>query len=277
MAQTPEGLQLTSAQRAAQVALRARSLQGLLALWRVVDVTNLADTIDVFTQAAVILALNGSDESAATAGRYYELFRRAEGVPGPAPGFRIGRLPQQMVAAELRGAALSGIINARRGGMSLVAAKNNGLVRVAGAFTKLVLAGGRMTILGNVNRDRQAIGWQRVTSGDPCTFCRMLAGKGAAYKTEKAASFEPHDHCACTAEPFYPGDTPSRQNLEYEYEFNTAQEWARESGTMSKGTSNNALNNYRRWLANGSPEPGTRTVTTSPAATTPEGGSSDAG
>jgi hypothetical protein len=277
MAQTPEGLQLTSAQRAAQVALRARSLSGLLALWRVVDVTNLAETIDIFTQAAVILALNGSDESAAAAGRYYELFRRAEGVPGSAPGFRIGRLPQQLVASELRGAALSGIINARRGGMSLVGAKNNGLVKVAGAFTKLVLSGGRMTVIGNVNRDRQALGWQRVTSGDPCAFCRMLAGKGAVYKTEKAASFETHGHCACTTEPFYRGDTPSRQNLEYEYEFNAAQEWARENGTMSRGTSNNALNNYRRWLSAGSPEPGDGTATASPAAITPEGGSSDGG
>jgi hypothetical protein len=276
MAQTPEGLQLTSAQRAAQIALRARSLSGLLALWRVVDVTNLADTIDVFTQAAVILALNGSDESAAAAGRYYELFRRAEGVPGAAPGFRIGRLPQQMVASELRGAALNGIINARRGGMSLAAAKSNGLVRVAGAFTKLILAGGRMTILGNVNRDRQALGWQRVTSGDPCPFCRMLAGKGAVYKTERAASFEPHDHCACTAEPFYRGDTPSRQNLQYEYEFDAAQSWARENGTMSSGTSNNELNNYRRWLSAGSPEPGSGTATVSPAIT-PDGGASDGG
>jgi hypothetical protein len=277
MAQTPEGLQLTSAQRAAQIALRARSLSGLLALWRVVDVTNLADTIDVFTQAAVILALNGSDESAAAAGRYYELFRRAEGVPGAPPGFRIGRLPQQMVASELRGAALNGIINARRAGMSLSAAKDNGLVRVAGAFTKLILAGGRMTILGNVNRDRQALGWQRVTSGDPCPFCRMLAGKGAAYKTERAASFEPHDHCACTAEPFYRGDAPSAQNAAYAREFKSAQVWARESGTMSSGTSNDALNNYRRWLGAGSPDPGNGTATASPAVPTPQGGTSDGG
>jgi hypothetical protein len=277
MAQTPEGLQLTTAQRAAQVALRARSLQGLLALWRVVDVTNLADTIDVFTQAAVMLALNGSDESAALAGRYYELFRRAEGVPGAAPGFRVGRLPQQVVASELRGAALSGIINARRGGMSLVGAKNNGLIRVAGAFTKLVLAGGRMTIIGNVNRDRQALGWQRVTSGDPCAFCRSLAGRGAVYKTEKSASFDAHDHCACSTEPLYRGDEPRRQNAAYAAEFKSAQEWARENGTMSKGTSNDALNNYRRWLSAGSPEPGDGTATVSPAATTPEGGASDGG
>lgn len=276
MAQTAEGLQLTSAQRAAQIALRARSLSGLLALWRVVDVTNLADTIDVFTQAAVMLALNGSDESAAVAGRYYELFRRAEGVPGSAPGFRVGRLPQQIVAAELRGAALSGIINARRSGMSLSSAKDNGLVRVAGTFTKLVLAGGRMTIIGNVNRDRQALGWQRVTSSGACAFCRSLAARGAVYKTEKSASFEPHDHCACTAEAFYDGDRPSAQNAAYAREFESAQSWARENGTMSSGTSNDALNNYRRWLSAGSPEPGNGTATVSPVPT-PEGGSSDAG
>lgn len=277
MATTTSGERLTSAHRAAQLAIRARSITGLITLWRVVDPAHLADTIDVFTQAAVMLALDGHDESAGLAARYFGMFRSAEGIPGRAPTGIIAPRPARLdVMADLRGAALKGIIDARKAGMSPAGAKAQGLVRVAGALVKQVLAGGRMTIINGTAADRQALGWQRVTSGSPCTFCRMVASRGVAYKSERSAGFEPHDGCGCVAEPFYRGDRPSEQAAEYKREYDAAQAWARDSGTMSTGTSNNGLNNYRRWLANGRPAPGDGTATASPA-TTPEGGSSDAG
>lgn len=277
MATTAQGERLTTAHRAAQLAVRARSISGLISLWRVVDPTNLAETIDIFTQAAVLLALDGHDESAGLGARYFGMFRQAEGIPGRVPTGIIAPRPARLdVMADLRGAALKGIIDARKAGFSPAGAKAQGLVRVAGALVKQVLAGGRMTIITGAARDRQALGFQRVTSGSPCTFCRMVASRGPIYVTERGASFEPHDSCGCTAEPFYRGDKPSEQAATYKREYDTAQAWAREGGTLSTKTSNNALNNYRRWLANGKPNPGTATATASPA-TTPEGGTSDVG
>lgn len=277
MATTTAGERLTSAHRAAQLAIRARSVAGLISLWRVVDPTQLADTIDVFTQAAVMLALDGHDESGALAARYFGMFRSAEGIPGRTPTGIIAPRPARLdVMADLRGAALKGIIDARKAGFSPTGAKRQGFIRVAGALVKQVLAGGRMTIINGTAADRQALGWQRVTSGTPCTFCRMVASRGVIYKSERSAGFEPHDGCGCVAEPFYRGDRPSEQAAEYKREYDAAQAWARDSGTMSSKTSNNALNNYRRWLANGKPDPGTGTATASPV-TTPEGGSSDVG
>jgi hypothetical protein len=44
--------------------------------------------------------------------------------------------------------------------------------------------------------------YKRVLSSNPCSFCRMLAGRGAVYH-EGTASFESHDHCACSAEPVF--------------------------------------------------------------------------
>jgi hypothetical protein len=263
MALTTVGADLTTAHRAAQLAVRARNLQGLVSLWRAVDPTRLADTIDVFVQAAVLLAGQGSDESAATAARYFELFRTAEGVGGSATAAVAGRLPAVTMANDIRGAALKGIIDGRKAGMTVEAASHNGLIRVIGTMSKLVLGGGRRTIIGGIDADRRALGWTRVTSGSPCAFCAMLSSRGPAYKTEKSADFQPHDHCACTPEPIYRGDPVSlgsvAQAADHRDDYKTAQEWARASGTMSGDTSNNALNNYRRWLANGKPDPGSAT------------------
>jgi len=266
VALTAAGAALTRANQAAQLAARARSLQGLLALWRIVDVTDLKGTIDTFARAAALLAGEGFAQSAVSAANYYSLFRRVEGigaliVPAAVPP------PAEAIIGDLRGAALKGIIDGRRAGMNVDRAKANGLVRVSGALTKQVLAGGRMTITGAVIDDRKALGWARVTAGEPCAFCRALAARGPVYKSERTADFQAHDHDACVPEPVYEG-TPGKTGAPaaaaaYADEFRTAQAWARTSGTMSQDTSNNALNNYRRWLDNGRPEPG---QTTAPSA-----------
>ena len=274
MALTAAGAALTQAKRAAQLAARAGSLQGLLRLWSIVDVTDLSGTIETFARAAALLAGEGFDQSAAAAANYYGLFRRVEGV-GAIAVPRASRPAAEVMIGELRGAALKGIIDGRKAGMDIGRAKSQGLVRVAGALTKLVLAGGRQTIIGATERDRQALGWARATSGDPCTFCRMLASRGPAYKSERSADFQPHDHCACMPEPVYRGDPASvgvaKQSAEYLGEYHEAQAWARASGTMSKDTGNNALNNYRRWLDNGKPSASGEPTAGTPA-TTPEGG-----
>ena len=61
----------------------------------------------------------------------------------------------------------------------------------------------RDTITTNTRRDPSARGWRRVTSGG-CSFCRMLAGRGAVYKVA-TARFASHPHCGCTAAPVFEG------------------------------------------------------------------------
>jgi hypothetical protein len=204
MALTAAGAALTEANRAAQLAARAGSLQGLLRLWSIVDIENLPGTINTFATAAALLAGEGFDQSATAAANYYGLFRRVEGV-GAIAVPRAPRPSAEFMIGQLRGSALKGIIDARKAGLTLPAASRQGLVRVAGALTKLVLSGGRMTITGAVDQDPRALGWARVTSGDPCTFCRTLASRGPVYKTEKSADFEAHDHDACMPEAVFRG------------------------------------------------------------------------
>lgn len=87
-------------------------------------------------------------------------------------------------------------------------ARDESFVQSSGAATRHVLTGGRQSLLTLLTDDPQVQRWIRVTDGDPCAFCAMLASRGPVYLTEDSAGFRAHDHCACTAEPVYSMDAP---------------------------------------------------------------------
>lgn len=87
-------------------------------------------------------------------------------------------------------------------------ARDASLVESSGAATRHVLTGGRRSLLTLLQGDPQVKRWIRVTDGDPCYFCAMLASRGPVYLTEDSAGFSAHDHCACTAEPVYSAGAP---------------------------------------------------------------------
>ncbi|HEU5223443.1 MAG TPA: hypothetical protein VFU07_07155 [Candidatus Lumbricidophila sp.] len=61
----------------------------------------------------------------------------------------------------------------------------------------------RDTITVNRQRDSEAIGWRRVSSGG-CAFCRMLADRDVVYG-KNTARFAAHEHCNCSAAPVFRG------------------------------------------------------------------------
>lgn len=197
---TPEGRQLTFQHRRRQIAIRSLVLRDLLRLWRVVDPTNLTGTIGPFSEAAAPLIEAGNRQSASLAVSYYQRYRQIEGTGGqvfiidPDPPARAD------VVSLLRGAGLSGIVNARKRGFSVGAAAQNGYVKASGSASDLVLAGARTVIGQSTASDPAARGWRRVTSADPCDFCAGIAAEGVHGKD---AGFEAHNHCACIAEPAF--------------------------------------------------------------------------
>lgn len=61
--------------------------------------------------------------------------------------------------------------------------------------------------------DPQLIGYMRVTDGDPCFFCAMLASRGPVYATAQSAQYREdgqtyHDLCACVPVPVFSGGPP---------------------------------------------------------------------
>jgi len=86
-------------------------------------------------------------------------------------------------------------------------ARDESFVEASGAASRQVLTGGRQSLLRLIDEDTRLLGYIRVSDGDPCAFCAMLISRGPVYRTPNRASFQAHDHCACTAEPVYTTDT----------------------------------------------------------------------
>lgn len=210
MARTAAGAALTAQHGQLQRRLSAGMLAQLLRLWPAVD-TQAPETFDLFSAAAVQLVLAGRRTSAGLAAAYLAGFGIAEGITSAVRPAPVPELPGERVDGLLRGAAVTGILNARSAGFGVAAEARQGFVKLAGQATSLVLSGGRDTVIETVVADPVIRGYQRVTSGEACAFCAMLASRGPVYAT----AFDVHDHCACTVEPLYEGSRMPARSVAY--------------------------------------------------------------
>lgn len=203
MAITAAGSALSAQHYRLQLAIRAAYLTNLARLWPMFAVTDFA-TFDAFSQLAATLVVNGRSTSTGIALTYLSAFAMAEGQPAPV-AVTPSALDPAIARDELRATGLLGVLDARRGGFTVEAAKQVGWVRLAGSAGSLILGGGRQAVVASVAATPGLERWQRITSGKPCGFCAMLASRGAVYHDEGRAGFEAHDHCSCTIEPAYEG------------------------------------------------------------------------
>lgn len=58
---------------------------------------------------------------------------------------------------------------------------------IVGGLYRHVLTPGRDVVDLSASVNPHSAGWRRVTDGDPCAFCAMLASRGPAYRTEASA------------------------------------------------------------------------------------------
>lgn len=219
MARTREGALLTERHRLLQGSLRALAIRDLLHLWGTVDPENLAATIGPFTKAGAIVVRAGRRASAAAASRYYVQFRQVEGVRGTVVVTLAEPTADGVIESAIRGAGLAGIVRARSRGETPDKAARNGFVKMSGSASSLVIGGARETLLGAVRADSHALGYQRVTDGDPCSFCAMVASRGIVAFDEDSAGFEAHNHCGCTAEPAFEGSKILPANEQFRAEW----------------------------------------------------------
>lgn len=210
MARTVEGARLTRAHRHTQLQLRARTLRDLLVLWPLFR-TDDFDSFDRFAAIAALLVAARHRDSAGLGAGYFEQFRRSEQVTGTVTPEIVEPPPADVIRDKLRATGVVGVLTARRAGQSLQAARRNGFVKVTGAVGKLVLDGGRATIMRSGTGDRQLRGWQRITGTRPCHFCAMLASRGPVFSRD-TTDFRAHDHDACVPEPVYEGSLATARN-----------------------------------------------------------------
>ncbi|GAA2802994.1 hypothetical protein VO63_05135 [Streptomyces showdoensis] len=105
---------------------------------------------------------------------------------------------------------------------------------------KLVVDQGRGTVQEAVRRDRQATAWARSAALGACSFCKLLATRGAVYKQD-TADFQAHDGCHCGVVPVFKG-----QRFELS---DHAREWERLYREFAAPHSGDQLRRFRLALA----------------------------
>lgn len=234
MAATVEARALTETHRKAQIRLATLTAATMRDLWRLLDPADLDATTPGWLDATTRLVAAQHATSATLARRYYDRYRAAEIGASVA-----GRLPDPGVnlAAVRTSLTVTGPVNLRRSivrGRTVDTASRYALNAAIGAATRHVTAGSRDTLTAAVAADRRALGWARATSGNPCAFCAMLAGRGPTFRTEAAGAFEAHDGCNCTPEPVFASDAPF-----------PGQKWADLYASEAKGNAD-PINAFRR-------------------------------
>lgn len=108
--------------------------------------------------------------------------------------------------------------------------------RLVGGVQKRLANSANFTITGSSVADPQSRGWMRRTRPAACSFCLMIASRGAVY-TEQTARFASHERCYCSAapvwnnralpvEPYKPSEITAQLSDKQRKELNrSAREW----------------------------------------------------
>jgi hypothetical protein len=191
--------------RASQALSAAILTAAVIGPWRQIDFTAVKRSWpplrDLITALVVSRYVSLWKEGVA----YYRAARSlsaALGLPPELPAVPPA-LPSGLIRQTLDSTGPGAMLHAIKGGQTPARAADSAAVSLSGAASRLALAGGRQAVLTAVRNDKEVLGWQRVTSGNPCAFCAMLASRGPVYKSRESAGFEAHNHCMCVAMPVW--------------------------------------------------------------------------
>jgi hypothetical protein len=190
---------LAQQSRQAQLQLRARVLRQLLTFWPLLDMEQLDKTFPQWATAVGGLILSQHTVSSALAAQFIQAQRTEAGLLGPAPIVRADPPGAAQIARSLQTTSVIAVKLSMTAGQSLSQASANALVQSSGAASRLVLNGGRDTVVQSVKADPRARGYQRVTGGKPCDYCASKSG--VTFADDEV--FPAHDHCGCAAAPVF--------------------------------------------------------------------------
>lgn len=192
---------LTERHLLVQDTIGARAAQQLAVAWRMLDLYDLDGSFRRWLVAALPVITENRNLSTAAAVDYLRRQRiDALGDPGV-----IEAAPEPPVEQVVTSARVTTVVAVKRAvaiGTPLEVAAQHALRRSTGDLSKLVLGGGRDTIIGSALAEPRVLGWRRVLRGASCSFCVLLAGRGAVYSSS-TVTFRSHGHCDCGAEEVY--------------------------------------------------------------------------
>lgn len=177
--------------------LDSLTIQRVLELLALLDFTRPDELSDAVLDELPVMVDELSDVSALIAATMYETARDQAGARGTYVVDLSERPPRVQVHESTRW-ALSPLYTNPDLAPTMVAD------RLTANTPRLVRLGGRKTVVENTVSDPAKPRYRRVLSSSAghCDFCKMLAGRGAVYRSEDSAGAGSHfhDNCKCRVE-----------------------------------------------------------------------------
>jgi len=245
--------------RQAQRGLSRLLLQDVRRLRRLIVPARLQTSVPDWIVAMNALVAQYGQTSAALAADFYDAERAAAGVSGtftvPVPD----PPPDEQVDSSLRWAtkdlwprdeAAASVAQLEPMDVRLEQAEK----KAEGAAQKIVADQGRDALRESVRQDRGAVAYARAAALGGCSFCKLMASRGAVYKNAQTAGRDAndkfsgeasvvkfHDNCHCAIIPVFRG-----QRFELSPH---AAEWDRLYQEHAAGHPGDQLRLFRRALA----------------------------
>lgn len=258
MALTDTGKQLTEEHRLAQLAIGANAAIASTSLWSMLNPDDIDGTRDAWLASSLIAAQLQFGQSSSVAESYVSAYQAVE-LPGSGEVVVRPHFRPERVRRDLDLAGPQYIKSLIREGRDPRQAHEDAQSRMTGIARKHSMDGGRGLIDGTTAADQRAVGYRRVTGLDPCTFCGMLASRGAVFNSQRAHSIygseqtalissssglQYHLHCNCTAEIVYESWQPNEREQVYVDAYERAAQQA-DAADLPR-TQDNILANMRR-------------------------------
>lgn len=181
--------------QAQQAAITALLTVQMARIWPLIDIADLSGSLPKYQTAVAALTYKFGQVSALQAARYYKAERAAAGVGGRFLPRGADPAGIEQVQASVRWAT-KGLYSTEP---DITAAKT----LTNGVAQKMVVDTGRNTLIAAIENDTKARGWAREARPGACSFCALLATRGAVYRSEQTAEFKAHDHCHCLPVPLF--------------------------------------------------------------------------
>lgn len=212
MASSPESVAVLDQHRQLQARLAAGTMRTAILAW-----PTLIRERDEARWLALMLSVIRRDRgaSAALARNYFTAYRVLERVPGTFdPELPADPPDDQLITSMIvTGPRALQAATDRAGGALAPTDARKIMESNARAAQRHVLNGARGVVDDILQRDPATSGYMRLTDGDPCYFCAMLASRGPVYKDDSFDDSDPrfsgagdqkvHDGCGCSLVPIY--------------------------------------------------------------------------
>jgi hypothetical protein len=165
------------------------------------SIADLDGTFPAYAVDAVRAITLGRVASARASAAYYAAARADAGFTDSFDVQQVVGMPLEQLLASLQVTGPVVVKSAIARGEAPVRAMASAQAATLGAAKRHTLNAGRDTQFATAATDHRARRWARVTDGDPCAFCAMLASRGAVYLTTETAGKGQHWHDRCGCQP----------------------------------------------------------------------------